>query len=163
HRGDRRVADHGSEPRKDLRREHGRPVAASRLMKSNRRTRRARSVLEEGCSGAALRHTTCCRGATMTRAFASFRIVSIVTALAAPAPVNAQSTSFTVTVVPSAHGTVTLTPPLPPDGHYAAGTVVTLTTAPDAGYVLDSAWYSVAGRFGQMYHEGMGREFKVTI
>ncbi len=28
---------------------------------------------------------------------------------------------------------------------------------------LDSAWYSVPGRFGQMYHEGMTRDFKVTI
>jgi acetyl esterase len=34
---------------------------------------------------------------------------------------------------------------------------------PDRGYVLDSAWYSVPGRFGQMYHEGMTPEFAVTI
>ena len=74
----------------------------------------------------------------------------------------AQSLSFAVTVVPPAHGTLHLTPPLPADGRYPAGTVVTLTT-PDAGYVLDSAWYSVPGRFGQMYHEGMASQFKVTI
>lgn len=75
----------------------------------------------------------------------------------------AQSTSFAVTLVPPTHGTVRLTPPLPAAGRYLAGTVVTVTTTPDAGYALDSAWYSVAGRFGQMYHEGMTSEFKVTI
>jgi acetyl esterase/lipase len=75
----------------------------------------------------------------------------------------AQSTSFTVTLVPPTHGTLRLAPPLPADDRYPAGTVVTLTTTPDAGYVLDSAWYSVPGRFGQMYHEGIAPEFKVTI
>jgi acetyl esterase/lipase len=71
--------------------------------------------------------------------------------------------SFTVTLVPPVHGRVQLTPALPADGKYPAGTVVTVTTTPDAGYTLDSAWYSVPGRFGQMYHEGMARDFKVTI
>jgi acetyl esterase/lipase len=70
---------------------------------------------------------------------------------------------FTVTLVPPINGKIALTPALPADGKYARGTVVTVTTTPDAGYVLDSAWYSVPGRFGQMYHEGMGREFTVTI
>ena len=77
--------------------------------------------------------------------------------------IRAQSPSFTVTVVPPVHGTLQLVPPLPPEGKYPAGTVVTVKTRPDAGYVLDSAWYSVAGRFGQMYHEGMTAEFAVTI
>ena len=77
--------------------------------------------------------------------------------------IRAQSPSFTVTVVPPVHGTLQLVPPLPPDGKYAAGTVVTAKTKPDAGYALDSAWYSVAGRFGQMYHEGMTDAFAVTI
>ena len=76
---------------------------------------------------------------------------------------HAQTTAFAVTVVPPDHGKVQLTPPLPADGKYPAGTVVTLTTTPDAGYALDSAWYSVAGRFGQMYHEAMTREYKVAI
>jgi len=83
--------------------------------------------------------------------------------LAGTASLMAQSTSFAVTLVPPTHGTLRLTPPLPADGRYPAGTVVTLTTTPDAGYVLDSAWYSVPGRFGQMYHEGMTPDFKVTI
>jgi len=84
--------------------------------------------------------------------------------LAAIRPLSAQyKASFTVTLVPPAHGKVQLTPPLPADGKYPAGTVVTVTATPDSGYALDSAWYSVPGRFGQMYHEGMTKDFKVTI
>jgi acetyl esterase len=83
---------------------------------------------------------------------------------AAPAgSLHAQPTSFAVTVVPPVHGTLQLVPALPPDGRYPAGTAVTLRATPDRGYVLDSAWYSVPGRFGQMYHEGMARELVVTI
>jgi acetyl esterase len=84
-------------------------------------------------------------------------------AFAPAASLHAQAGAFAVTVVPAVHGTVQLSPALPADGKYPAGTVVTMTTAPDPGYTLDSAWYSVAGRFGQMYHEGMTPQFKVTI
>jgi acetyl esterase/lipase len=83
--------------------------------------------------------------------------------LAATAIALAQGPSFPVTLVPPLHGKVQLSPPLSADGRYPAGTVVTLTAIPDAGYALDSAWYSVPGRFGQMYHEGMARDFTVTI
>jgi acetyl esterase len=83
--------------------------------------------------------------------------------LATTASVRTEGPSFTVTLVPSAHGTVHLVPPLPADGQYSAGTVVTMTATPDPGYVVDSMWYSVPGRFGQMYHEGMARTFVVTI
>lgn len=83
--------------------------------------------------------------------------------VAAGATLSAQDKSFTVTLIPPAHGKVQLTPALPADGKYPAGTVVTVTATPDSGYALDSAWYSVPGRFGQMYHEGMARDFKVTI
>jgi acetyl esterase/lipase len=91
---------------------------------------------------------------------------ALVVATIAVTPVAAaqgQAGSFTVTVVPPVHGTLRLDPPLPPDGRYPAGTVVTLRPTPERGYLVDSAWYSVPGRFGQMYHEGMGREFAVTI
>jgi acetyl esterase/lipase len=84
-------------------------------------------------------------------------------ALVAGTSLLAQGPSFAVTVVAPVHGKLHLTPALPADGRYPAGTVVTLTTTPATGYVLDSAWYSVPGRFGQMYHEGMAGEFKVTI
>jgi acetyl esterase/lipase len=90
-------------------------------------------------------------------------LVVVAVVLAAAGPLQAQNTSFAVTLVPPVHGKVQLTPALPADGRYPAGTVVTVTTTPDPGYALDSAWYSVPGRFGQMYHEGMTREFKVTI
>jgi len=83
--------------------------------------------------------------------------------LAVAASLRAQDNAFTVTVVAPVHGKVQLTPPLPADGKYPAGTIVTVTTTADPGYALDSAWYSVPGRFGQMYHEGMTRDFKVTI
>ena len=86
-----------------------------------------------------------------------------VTSVMAATSKDAQPASFTVTVVPPVHGTVQLEPALPADGKYPAGTRVTVKTTPDRGYVLDSAWYSVPGRFGQMYHEGMTREFAVTI
>src|SRR5438045_2630168 len=90
-------------------------------------------------------------------------LVATALALAAAAPLHAQAGAFAVTVVPPVHGKMQLAPALPADGKYPAGTIVTVTTAPDPGYALDSAWYSVAGRFGQMYHEGMTPQFKVTI
>jgi acetyl esterase len=83
--------------------------------------------------------------------------------LVAFAAASGQEGPFSVTLVTPLHGNVQLTPPLPADGKYAKGAVVTVTATPDPGYALDSAWYSVPGPFGQMYHEGMGRDFKVTI
>ena len=68
-----------------------------------------------------------------------------------------------MTLVPPDHGSVQLTPPLPADGKYPAGSVVKVTATPEKGYALDSVWYSVPGRFGQMYRESMAREFAVTI
>jgi acetyl esterase/lipase len=82
--------------------------------------------------------------------------------LAGARSLHGQTNSFTVTIDPPLHGKLQLSPPLPDAGKYGAGTIVTLTATPDPGYVLDSAWYSVPGRFGQMYHEGM-TDFKVTI
>jgi len=83
--------------------------------------------------------------------------------LVAAGSLGAQATSFTVTLVPSIHGKVQLTPALPPDGKFPAGTVVTLTATPDPGYALDSTWYSVPGQFGQMFHEFPTLVTKVTI
>src|SRR5215510_7800345 len=76
-----------------------------------------------------------------------------------PAPPAAPAASYTVTLVPPVHGTVDLVPALPADGKYPAGTVVTVKAKPAAGYAIDSIWYSVAGRFGQMYHEHMAPDF----
>lgn len=90
-------------------------------------------------------------------------ILVAVLLLAFPGLLRAQATSYTVTLVPPDHGKVQLKPALPADGNYPGGTVVTVTATPDQGYALDSLWYSVPGRFGQMYHEGMTKEFAVTI
>ncbi len=76
---------------------------------------------------------------------------------------QAQPASYAVTVDASPNGTVTLNPPLPADGKYPAGTVVTVTAVPGAGYVLDAGYYSAPGRFGQMFYESMASPFKVTI
>jgi acetyl esterase/lipase len=80
-----------------------------------------------------------------------------------PAPAPNPDGPYTVTLVPPVHGKVQVVPALPADGKYAKGTVVTVTATPDAGYVIDSVFYTVAGRFGQMPHENPGPAFKVTI
>jgi acetyl esterase len=77
--------------------------------------------------------------------------------------VHAQTGPFAVTVDAVTNGTLKLDPPLPADGKYPAGTVVTVTATPGAGYALDSGYYSTRGRFGQMFYESMASPFKVTI
>jgi acetyl esterase len=71
--------------------------------------------------------------------------------------------SFTVTLDAPTHGKFELSPALPTDGKYPAGTVVTVSTQPDPGYTLDAGYYSVPGQWGAMYHESMTPVFKVTI
>src|SRR6187397_1230449 len=94
---------------------------------------------------------------------AILRRVVVSSLLLCAARLHGQANTFVVTLDPPVHGKVQLNPPLPADGKYPAGTVVTVTTTPDAGYALDSMWYSVPGRFGQMYHEAMTPAYKVTI
>lgn len=74
-----------------------------------------------------------------------------------------EARTFAVVLDPAVHGTFSVDPALPADGRYPAGTVVTVSTKPDAGYTLDSGYYSVPGRWGAMYHESMTPTFKVTI
>jgi acetyl esterase/lipase len=76
---------------------------------------------------------------------------------------TARSESFAVVIDEPIHGKFELNPPLPADGKFPAGTVVTVSTTPGTGYTLDSGYYSVPGRWGAMYHESMTPEFKVTI
>jgi acetyl esterase len=71
--------------------------------------------------------------------------------------------SFKVTLDEPVHGRVAVDPALPGDGMVPAGTVVTVTAHPDAGYVLDAGYYSVPGRWGAMYHEAPTPVFAVTI
>jgi acetyl esterase/lipase len=89
--------------------------------------------------------------------------LAVSTSMQSQTPAPNPDGPYTVTLVPPVHGKVALAPPLPADGKYPKDTVVTVTATPDPGYAIDSIWYSVPGRFGQMYHEGMDREFKVTI
>ena len=76
---------------------------------------------------------------------------------------HAQDSTFPVTIDKVINGKISIYPALPADGKYPAGTVITIKTTPDKGYVLDSGYYSVKGIYGQMYHEAMTPTFKVTI
>ena len=82
-------------------------------------------------------------------------VLALAVFLASTASTGAQTTSFTVTLDKPVHGTVTVAPPIPADGKVAAGTVVTVTAVPDAGFTIDSVYYSSPGRFGQMFYESM--------
>src|SRR5262245_36072581 len=75
---------------------------------------------------------------------------------------HAQARTFGVTVDPPLHGKVQVTPPVPEDHAVVAGTVLTITATPESGYVLDSLYYSLPGRF-PTYRESMGKELKVTV
>jgi acetyl esterase/lipase len=80
-------------------------------------------------------------------------------ALAAPS----FAADFTVTLDPPVHGKFQLSPALPASGKLPAGTVVTVTTQPDAGFTFDSGYFSVPGRWGAMFYESMTPTFKVTV
>jgi acetyl esterase len=99
----------------------------------------------------------------MSKISGEMLVLGFLAILACAGIVRAQTNAFAVVPDKTANGAVTLNPALPADGKYAAGTVVTVTALPDAGYALDSIYYSVRGRFGAMYHESMSSPFKVTI
>jgi acetyl esterase/lipase len=71
--------------------------------------------------------------------------------------------TFSVTLDKPLHGKFRVSPALPADGRLPAGTVVTVTTTPDAGYTFDSGYYSAPGRWGTMYYESMTPTFTVTV
>jgi len=68
-----------------------------------------------------------------------------------------------VTLDPAVHGRYQLSPSLPPDGRVPAGTVLTVTTRPDAGYTLDAGYHATPGRWGAMFHESMSPTFQVRV
>jgi acetyl esterase len=103
------------------------------------------------------------RARHMKEKISEMLVLGFAVILAGAGMLHAQTNSFAVVLDKATNGTVHLDPALPADGKYAAGTVVTVTAVPDAGYVLDSIFYSVRGRFGAMYHESMSSPFKVTI
>lgn len=75
----------------------------------------------------------------------------------------AQDETFTVELDDCENGSFELTPPLPVDGKYSKGTVVSVVANPDEGYSVDSIYYSVPGRWGAMYHESLVPTFEITI
>jgi acetyl esterase len=77
--------------------------------------------------------------------------------------VNGYSQNFKVIIDQPVNGTVVLDPQLPADGLYPAGTIVTVTATPAAGFVLDAGYFSVPGMWGQTYNEFMNSPFKVTV
>lgn len=76
---------------------------------------------------------------------------------------SAQENSHTVTVDPMTNGSIELQPPLPEDGKYEDGTVITVRATPSEGFAVDSIYYSVPGRWGAMYHESLTSTFEITI
>jgi acetyl esterase len=74
-----------------------------------------------------------------------------------------QTASYAVTVDKALHGGIQLDPGLPANGKYPAGAVVTVTAVSNAGFVLDSVYYSTKGRWGFMYYESMQSPCKVVI
>lgn len=74
-----------------------------------------------------------------------------------------QGETCKVTLDPPANGAIALDRDLPEDGMVEKGTRILVTAVPDEGYAVDSIYYSVPGRWGVMYFEGMGPMFAVTV
>ncbi len=75
-----------------------------------------------------------------------------------------QEGPFTVTIEEPENGNIQVEPAIPDDGNVAAGTVLTITTSPSDGYVLDSGYYYHPGEgMWRMYYEIMDPIFQLTI
>src|SRR5690242_9664520 len=87
---------------------------------------------------------------------------SLLAAMAAMDAVQAaEPGSVKFTVQQPAHGKLTFTPSLSPEGQIAAGTLVKVTATADAGYALDTVWQAVPGVFGLMYTESRAADYSV--
>jgi acetyl esterase/lipase len=75
----------------------------------------------------------------------------------------AAAESYAVTLDPAVHGRYQIHPPLPADGKVPAGTVVTVTSQPDAGFSFDSGYHTGPGPWGEMFFESMTPTFQVTV
>ncbi len=89
----------------------------------------------------------------MTNSVIRFPAVTLLTLFAGISQLSAQTAGFTVTLDESANGSVTVDPPIPADGKYPAGTVITIAATPDPGFAVDALYYSVPGPWGAMYHD----------
>ena len=100
------------------------------------------------------------------RPFRLFQAVCFLVCIFTSMVVSAQEDSYPVILDPVKHGSITLDPPLPDDGKYPAGSVVTVRATPAQGYAVDSIYYSVPGRWGAMFHESLESltpEFEITL
>ncbi len=77
--------------------------------------------------------------------------------------IHAQTASFTVVLDKPVNGTFKVEPPLPADGKYPAGTVLTVTSTPDKGFAFDGGYYSVTTARGARNTEFSSAQAKVTI
>ncbi len=68
--------------------------------------------------------------------------IHLATSWASRSAGSAQDESFSITLDPVKHGSIKLDPPVPEDGKYPAGTVVTVRATPAEGYAVDSVYYS---------------------
>jgi acetyl esterase/lipase len=76
---------------------------------------------------------------------------------------NIGAQTFKVTVDKPVNGIFTFEPALPADGALPAGTELAVIPKPDPGYVVDAVYYSVPGRWGQMYTEFTAPPFNITV
>lgn len=72
-------------------------------------------------------------------------------------------TNFMVSVDKSLNGTINITPEIKHGRSYPADTIFTIKTEPDNGYVVDSVYYSVQGRWFVDYKEFMQPEATVNL
>ena len=69
---------------------------------------------------------------------------------------------FNITVDQLKNGSIKVEPPIPEDGKVSPGTVLKVTATPDAGFALDSGYYSMGGRSGKQYYESPTPTFEVV-
>ncbi|MBN2029968.1 alpha/beta hydrolase [bacterium] len=75
-----------------------------------------------------------------------------------------QGETFPVTVEEPENGSIRVEPAIPDDGNVATGTVLTITTSPADGYLLDSGYYYNPGEGAwRLYHESTEPLFQITV
>jgi acetyl esterase len=99
----------------------------------------------------------------MKKLLGRLSVFMVLASICASGPVFAEDRTFTVIIDNCINGMVRIDPLPLADGRYKEGRVITITAVPDAGYVLDSCYFSIPGVFGRMYYESMTSPFKVVI
>ena len=103
----------------------------------------------------------------MTKSIRVVSSIAMVYLLSGPLFTFAQTDSskvyFNVTVEQPTDGSITINPPIPAGGKVAAGTVLTATVSPAAGYALDSGYYTISGPWSPAYFEVFTPEFQIPV